>query len=441
MILNLAKQNLNTLTDILNSINNKVHGLSDPNFVVKKIDFTAAFEKDCEILEDFDLNENLLTSKQEEYINLSYMFNENNTLKTFTGLNEKFENHLKLLEFDGEKMCKNCKQLTTAPSFSKTFKDCTSLSKLILSNIFQNCSSINNTICLAGMALNCQNLMFVDLSYGFHNCTKLISIESFHRAFENCPNLQLVNMSHMFDGCYNLKEVSISGIFGTSNCKKFDVSGIFAGCNGLILYLDHYFENGELKENTDNYNLPVIYRECIKELPNSSLVAIKEERMSEIEIIKDINGNDVEIMGDELIKKMFRVPTKRYYRILTIGSVARCSKRETSGDRKNLETKNLLIEEHLEEITPKGYKTPIGYKRSKIIKDTITYNVVDGGVTNEDIVVPGAINESWPIYADEDGRKLVGYGPEELKNIIPIHDAEKLVELTLENAIDNDYEK
>lgn len=275
--------------------------------------------------------------------------------------------------------------------------------------------------------------MFVDLSYAFHNCTKLITIQSFHKAFENCPNLQLVNMSHMFDGCYNLKEVSISGIFGTSNCKKFDVSGIFAGCNGLILYLDHYFENGELKENTDNYSLPVIYRECIKELPNSSLVAIKEERMSEIEIIKDINGNNVEIMGDDLIKRMCRVSTKKFYRFITINLKARFSKRETRGDRIDPETTKMLIEEHLEEITAKGYKAAIGFKGGKTIKDTITYNVVvDREVTDEDVVVPGGaiIDESWPIYTSEYGMKMVGsYRSEGLIDITPIHDAEQLAEL------------
>ena len=92
MILTLAKQNLENLTNILTSIHNKVNGLSDPNFMVKKIDLTANFENKFE--NDFEgiimikLNEILLTSKQEEYINLSYLFNENNSLEILIG----FEN-------------------------------------------------------------------------------------------------------------------------------------------------------------------------------------------------------------------------------------------------------------------------------------------------------------------------------------------------------------
>lgn len=321
MILTLAKQNLENLTNILTSIHNKVNGLSDPNFMVKKIDLTANFENKFE--NDFvgttliNLDEILITTKQEEYINLSYLFNENNSLEVLTGFENKFEDHLKLLQFNCNNMCKNCKSLTIAPNFSNCFKDCTSLTELIMSNMFKNCSKLFNTdIYFDGLTLNCQNLLYIDLSYAFHNCTKLTLIPSFYKAFENCPNLQSLNMSHMFDGCINLREISFAGIFGSSNCKSFDVSGIFAGCPNLIVYLDHYIDKGVIKKCEQGDNVQIIYREIIKELPQNSFVAINKLRTDVTEEITDNNGEKYKILSDKLIYKTFRVNNKPYYMIL-----------------------------------------------------------------------------------------------------------------------------
>ena len=325
MILTLAKQNLENLTSILNSINNKVNGLSDPNFVVKKIDMTANFENKFENefkdIISFNFDDFLITTGQEEYINFSYMFNENNSLQVLTGFENKFENHLKLLQFNCSNMCKNCKSLTIGSNFSQCFKDCTSLTELMMNDIFKNCSKLTNTdIYFNELTLNCQNLFYVDLSYAFHNCTNLKLIPSFYKAFENCPNLQSLNMSHMFDGCIRLREISFAGIFGSSNCKSFNVDKIFAGCPNLILYLDHYMDKGTIKECEYGDNVQTIYRELIKQLPPSSFVAIKEKRLDETMEITTIDNEIAKILSNKLIYKTFRITNKPYY-LLLIGEI------------------------------------------------------------------------------------------------------------------------
>ena len=307
----------------MTSIDNKVNGLSDPNFVVKKIDMTANFENkfgdEYKEIILFNFNDFLTTSGQEEYINFSYMFNENNSLQVLTGFENKFNDHLKLLQFNCNNMCKNCKSLTIGSNFSQCFKDCTSLTELIMNDMFKNCSKLSNTdIYFNELTLNCQNLLYVDLSYAFHNCTNLKLIPSFYKAFENCPNLQSLNMSHMFDGCINLREISFAGIFGSSNCKSFNVDKIFAGCPNLILYLDHYMDKGRIKECDYGDNVQTIYRELIKQLPASSFVAIKETRLNETMEITTIDNEKAEILSDKLIYKTFRITNKGYY-ILSIG--------------------------------------------------------------------------------------------------------------------------
>ena len=325
MLLNSAKINLENLTSILTSINNKVNGLSDPNFVVKKIDMTANFENKFENefkdIISFNFDDFLTTTGQEEYINFSYMFNGNNSLQVLTGFENKFENHLKLLHFNCDNMCKNCKSLIIGSNFSQCFKDCTSLTELLMNNMFKNCSKLANTdIYFNELTLNCQNLLYVDLSYAFHNCTNLKLIPSFYKAFENCPNLQSLNMSHMFDGCVKLREISFAGIFGSSTCKLFNVDKIFAGCPNLILYLDHYMDKGTIKECEHGDNVQSIYRELIKQLPASSFVAIKEKRLDETMEITTIDNETAEILSDKLIYKTFRITNKPYY-LLSISDI------------------------------------------------------------------------------------------------------------------------
>lgn len=68
--------------------------------------FENKFENEFKDIISFNFDDFLTTSGQEEYINFLYMFNENNSLQVVTGFGNKFENHLKLLHFNCNNMCK-----------------------------------------------------------------------------------------------------------------------------------------------------------------------------------------------------------------------------------------------------------------------------------------------------------------------------------------------
>lgn len=409
MILTLAKQNLENLTSILNSINNKVNGLSDPNFMVKKIDMTANFENKFENefkdITSFNFDDFLITTGQEEYINFSYMFNENNSLQVLTGFENKFENHLKLLQFNCSNMCKNCKSLTIGSNFSQCFKDCTSLTELIMNDIFKNCSKLANTdIYFNELTLNCQNLLYVDLSYAFHNCTNLKLIPSFYKAFENCPNLQSLNMSHMFDGCIRLREISFAGIFGSSNCKSFNVDKIFAGCPNLILYLDHYIDKGTIKECEYGDNVQTIYRELIKQLPPSSFVAIKEKRLDETMEITTIDNEIAKILSNKLIYKTFRITNKPYY-LLLIGEIIKNENDKRTSIESDENSSNSFVGLTLES----GFR--VNYLRLKISKKNTS-------LRKKNLTSDRANNNTISVCEDQNHTCFLLYSDENVKNNI-----------------------
>ena len=246
--------------------------------------------EDCEFYElkkpETEINITLL--KEDDIIDMSYMFNDCEVLQSISEDSEWSTNNVVNMSY----MFCNCKSFSYFPKFKSKWD--TSKVKNI-SNMFNGCKSLkeikdiskwdtsevkrmNKMFYECGNLENLENILVwdtknvIDMSYLFYNCSKLINIdienEKIYRVKWNTEKVE--NMSHMFYGCESLKQLPDRiASWNTSNVVYMQY--MFYNCKNLtklpdidkwetqkVSYLNYMFGNcSSLAKlpNIENWNI------------------------------------------------------------------------------------------------------------------------------------------------------------------------------------------
>ena len=227
--------------------------------------------EDCEFyeLEDIDKEFNITLFKEDDIIDMSYMFNDCEVLQLISEDSKWSTNNVVNMSY----MFCNCKALTTLPEFiskwdtskvtnmSNMFNGCDSLKEIKgiskwntskvenMSNMFYECNFLENLENI--MKWDTKNV--IDMSYMFYNCLSLKSIGIDNQGKWNTEKVE--KMSYMFYGCESLERLPDS-IASWNTSKVIYMMFMFSNCKSLkylpnisnwktknVSYMNNMFQN------------------------------------------------------------------------------------------------------------------------------------------------------------------------------------------------------
>ena len=244
--------------------------------------------KKIEACEFYELNPNtdlnIILLKEDDIIDLSYMFNDCESLQFIFNDSKWNTNNIINMSY----MFCNCKLLSSLPTF---IYDCDTSKVTDMSNMFNGCESLNEISDISDwdtskvesmckMFYGCKSLEnlenilkwdtknVTDMSYMFYNCSNLKSIDIKNKTIKpnwNTENVQ--NMSYMFYGCESLEQLP-DNITSWNTSKVVYIQYMFYDCKKLIklpdisqwetqkvLYMNDMFRNCSSLES-----LPEIFK-------------------------------------------------------------------------------------------------------------------------------------------------------------------------------------
>jgi len=234
------------------------------NNEIKKIE-------DCEFyeLEDIKKEFKITLYKEDDIIDMSYMFNDCEVLQLISEGSKWSTNNVVNMSY----MFCNCKSLSSLPEFISKW-DTSKITNM--SNMFSGCDSLkeikgiskwntskvekmNKMFYDCNLLENLENIMkwdtknVIDMSYMFYNCLSLKSIGIDNKGKWNTERVE--KMSYMFYGCKNLERLPESISSWDTSEVKF-MMYMFYNCKSLkylpnisnwktknVLYMNNMFQN------------------------------------------------------------------------------------------------------------------------------------------------------------------------------------------------------
>ena len=215
--------------------------------------------EDCEFyeLEDIKKGLNITLLKEDDIIDMSYMFNDCEVLQSISEESKWSTNSVINMSY----MFCNCKALTSLP---KMISDWDTSKVTDMSNMFSGCDSLSEIENISNWNTSkVENMQKMFYECNFFECLENIMI---------WETKNVTNMSYMFYNCLGLKNIDIENEKNNKakwNTEKVEnMSYMFYGCESLKRLPDHF---SDLKTSKVKYMMYMFYNcKSLKILPDIS---------------------------------------------------------------------------------------------------------------------------------------------------------------------------